>query len=73
MSRVILAVFILLSSSLYSLNLEKPKVYKKQDTTGWHMSEKLDGIRAFWNTKELLTKNGNKIYTPKGFTKNFPQ
>ena len=36
------------------------------------MSEKLDGIRAYWNGKELLTKNGNKIYSPENFTKNFP-
>ena len=36
------------------------------------MSEKLDGIRAYWNGKELLTKNGNKIYIPKTLTKNYP-
>ena len=36
------------------------------------MSEKLDGIRAYWNGKELLSKNGNKIYAPNWFTKDFP-
>lgn len=36
------------------------------------MSEKLDGIRAYWTGKELLSKNGNKIYAPNWFTKDFP-
>ena len=36
------------------------------------MSEKLDGIRAYWNTKELLTRKGNKIYAPKWFIKSLP-
>ena len=36
------------------------------------MSEKLDGIRAYWDGKNLYTKNGNKIFTPKDFTANFP-
>lgn len=36
------------------------------------MSEKLDGIRAYWNGKELFSKNGNKIYMPKTLTKNYP-
>jgi len=36
------------------------------------MSEKLDGIRAYWNTKELLTRKGNKIYAPKWFIKTLP-
>lgn len=36
------------------------------------MSEKLDGIRAYWNGKELLTKNGNKIHIPNDIIKNYP-
>lgn len=36
------------------------------------MSEKLDGVRAYWTGKELLTKTGNKIYAPNWFTKDFP-
>lgn len=36
------------------------------------MSEKLDGIRAYWNGKEFKSKNGNKIYAPDWFTKDFP-
>ena len=36
------------------------------------MSEKLDGIRAYWDGKEFHSKNGNKIYAPNWFTKDFP-
>ena len=36
------------------------------------MSEKLDGIRAYWDGKELLSKNGNKIYAPIWFINNLP-
>ncbi len=36
------------------------------------MSEKLDGIRGYWDGKNLYTKNGNLIKTPKEFTKDFP-
>ena len=36
------------------------------------MSEKLDGIRAYWNGKEFISKNGNKIYAPDWFIKDFP-
>lgn len=39
---------------------------------GWVMSEKLDGIRAYWNGQELLTRNGNPIYAPNWFIDGFP-
>lgn len=67
-----LILLILIQVSLFSLQIEKPKQYKNQDTKGWFMSEKLDGIRAYWNGKELLSKNGNRIHAPLSFTKNFP-
>ena len=53
--------------------LQKAKTYKGyENIKGWYMSEKLDGIRGYWNGKYFLSKNGNKIYAPKWFTKNFP-
>jgi DNA ligase-1 len=58
--------------SCFANNLQKPMTYDKQNIKGWYMSEKLDGIRAYWDGKQLLTKNGNKINTKKEFTKNFP-
>ena len=53
-------------------NLMLLKVYKEQNITGWVMSEKLDGIRAYWDGKKLLTRNGNTIHAPKWFTKHYP-
>jgi len=68
-------IFLLLNSFLYSIELQKPKVYNENEheINGWYMSEKLDGIRAYWNGKELLSKNGNKIHAPTWFIKDFPK
>ncbi len=48
------------------------KTYKDQNISGWVMSEKLDGIRAYWDGKHLISRGGNIIHTPKWFTKNYP-
>lgn len=41
---------------------------------GWMLSEKLDGIRAWWDheASELKTRHNTKINTPAGWTNNFP-
>ncbi len=67
-----LFLYLFLSLCLLALDVQKPKVYHNQDISGWYMSEKLDGIRAYWDGKNLYTKNGNIIHSPKYFTKNFP-
>ena len=36
------------------------------------MSEKLDGIRAYWDGKRLISRGGKIIHAPKWFTKNYP-
>jgi len=71
---VIKLLFLLLPLFLWA---EKPnllllKIYKDQNITGWVMSEKLDGIRAYWNGKQLISRGGKRIYAPKWFTKNYP-
>jgi DNA ligase-1 len=38
------------------------------DPTGWMMSEKLDGVRAWWNGKDLISRLGNRFDAPKWFT-----
>lgn len=43
-----------------------------QDYKGYWVSEKLDGIRAFWTGSQLLTKNGHKIHAPSDFIKSLP-
>jgi DNA ligase-1 len=44
----------------------------KVDPTGWLMSEKLDGIRAWWDGSKLVTKLGNTIAAPAWFLKGLP-
>jgi DNA ligase-1 len=53
-------------------NLLLLKTYKGQNISGWVMSEKLDGIRAYWDGKKLISRSGKLIHAPKYFTKNFP-
>jgi len=49
------------------------KTYQpNQDITGWLMSEKLDGVRAYWDGKHLISRQGNVYASPKWFTQNFP-
>ncbi|RXJ90620.1 DNA ligase [Arcobacter sp. CECT 8983] len=68
-----LFLILILNSFIFGLDLQKAKKYEQHDNIkNWVMSEKLDGIRAYWNTKELLTRKGNKIHAPKWFIKNLP-
>jgi len=59
-------------SLLFAFDVQKPKIYDDQNISNWLMSEKLDGIRGYWDGKKLYTKNSNVIIPPKNFTKNFP-
>jgi DNA ligase-1 len=49
-----------------------PEVYTEQDVTGWWMSEKLDGIRGYWDGHRLYSKNGHPLNPPPEFTATFP-
>ncbi|MDY7225934.1 DNA ligase [Hyalangium rubrum] len=42
------------------------------DLTGWWMSEKLDGVRAYWDGKRFLSRQGNPFYAPAWFTEKLP-
>ena len=46
--------------------------YLQQVVRGWAMSEKLDGVRAFWNGKQLLSRTGYAFTPSPGFTRDFP-
>ncbi len=70
--RKIYLIVLICISSLFSFEVQKPQIYDEQNITGWLMSEKLDGIRGYWDGKNLYTKNQKLINTPKDFTKNFP-
>ncbi len=58
--------------SAKSLDLQKANIYHDQNISGWFMSEKLDGIRGYWNGQKLMTKKGYQINVPKYFINNFP-
>lgn len=53
-------------------NLILAKEYKNQEITGWAMSEKLDGVRAYWDGKQLISRQGNVFTPPAHFTRGFP-
>jgi DNA ligase-1 len=67
-------LFWLLCSALsFALPLQKAQTFDyTQNINNWLMSEKLDGIRAYWDGKSLKTRQGNIIFAPRWFTKNFP-
>jgi DNA ligase-1 len=43
-----------------------------QDLTGWWMSEKLDGVRAYWDGKALISRLGNRFHAPDWFLDGLP-
>jgi ATP-dependent DNA ligase len=49
-----------------------PEAQESRDPTGWWMSEKLDGVRAYWDGKQLLSRLGNPLAAPDWFTQRFP-
>lgn len=56
-----------------ALPLQKARPYTGNEyITGWVMSEKLDGIRGYWDGSRLLTRKGRALHPPPWFIKNFP-
>lgn len=56
-----------------ALGIMLPEVYEEDiDITDWLMSEKLDGIRGYWDGEKLLSKKGIPLNPPAAFTKNLP-
>jgi DNA ligase-1 len=44
-----------------------------QDPTGWWLSEKLDGVRAYWDRTQFLSRQGNRFYAPEWFLNGLPK
>ncbi len=40
---------------------------------GWWMSEKLDGVRAYWTGTEFLSRQGNPLFAPDWFSAGLPK
>jgi len=51
-----------------------PLVYDGNiDFSDWLMSEKLDGVRGYWDGRHLFSKSGKPFDPPPAFTRNFPE
>jgi len=49
------------------------KTYKNDvNVSGWVMSEKYDGVRAYWDGKQLISRSGRVFNADKSFTQDFP-
>ena len=70
MKKIFLVLFLI--NIAFAQNLMLAKKYENQKIEGWLMSEKFDGVRAFWNGEDLISRQGYKFSAPKEFLKNFP-
>ena len=43
------------------------------DLSGWWMSEKLDGVRAYWDGKQFISRQGNVYMAPDWFVEDLPR
>lgn len=70
--------FVLMLVSLPLLAVTKPDLLLAQeyqdniDVSQYWVSEKLDGVRAYWDGKQLISRGGNIIQAPAWFTEDFP-
>lgn len=46
---------------------------ERRDPSGYWVSEKLDGVRAYWDGKVLYTRGNHRIHAPPWFTAGFPR
>ncbi|PKG85384.1 DNA ligase [Colwellia sp. 75C3] len=62
-----------------TMQVIKPKIqhgvtYKKvPNINQYYVSEKLDGVRGYWDGEKLLTRQGNLINSPSWFTQYWPK
>jgi DNA ligase-1 len=40
--------------------------------TGWHMTEKFDGMRLYWNGSQFFTRQGKQVKAPSFITSQMP-
>jgi len=78
MKLFIIALLILFSVSAQNAPQLKPAIQQAKpykpiaEINQYWLSEKLDGMRGYWNGKQLFTRQGNVINNPEWFTKNWP-
>lgn len=47
--------------------------WENEDPAGWWMSEKLDGVRAWWDGEKFLSRLGNVYHAPEWFKNLLPK
>jgi len=45
----------------------------QENPTGWWLSEKLDGVRAYWDGQRFISRQGNTFHAPAWFTVELPR
>lgn len=71
-------ILLLVLGSFPLLAVTKPDLLLAQDyqdnidVSQYWVSEKLDGVRAYWDGKQLISRGGNIIQAPAWFTADFP-
>jgi len=66
-------LILLHTTPVNGLEVMRPQLYRAEDdVTGWLMSEKLDGVRGYWDGKKLLSKNGTIFHPPAQFIHKLP-
>lgn len=71
-------ILLLMLGSFPLLAVTKPDLLLAQDyqdnidVRQYWVSEKLDGVRAYWDGKQLISRGGNIIQAPAWFTADFP-
>jgi DNA ligase-1 len=70
---LILAIQIIPAYAVEPPPLQLANVYHENiDLRAYWVSEKLDGVRAYWDGQQLASRQGNIIHAPSWFTANFP-
>lgn len=70
-----LCCIVIFFTHLFCLELILPQSLKDLDSIDvkeYFVSEKLDGVRGYWDGKNLLSKTGKNLNPPQWFIKNFP-
>lgn len=67
-----LRLVIFIVSNLFAFDMITPTVSDDYDIKDYYVSEKLDGLRGYWDGKNLYSKNKNLYTPPKDFIKDFP-
>jgi len=61
------------AQAMEPVTLMRPHSYDDTvSVTGWWMSEKLDGVRGYWDGETLWSKNGHPLHPPAEFIAGLP-